>query len=259
MAGRLVHRVAIVTGISRGIGRAIAKSYGAEGATVYGVSRDPASGHPVVEEIRAAGGQAHFLRCDVSVPTDIDAVATAVLDREGRIDILVNNAALQRPGTILETSIEDFESIINTNLRGTWLFCRAVLPGMIERRSGVIVNVSSVLGLVSDPTVAIYSTTKAAILNLTRAVAATYGPVGVRANAICPGDVNTEINLEYLRSQPDPDGFRARLEREYPLRRFAEPEEIARIAVFLGSSDASFMTGSAVVADGGVMSRFYEV
>jgi NAD(P)-dependent dehydrogenase (short-subunit alcohol dehydrogenase family) len=130
---------------------------------------------------------------------------------------------------------------------------------MIERRSGVIVNVSSVLGLVSDPTVAIYSTTKAAILNLTRAVAATYGPVGVRANAICPGDVNTEINLEYLRRQPDPGGFRARLEREYPLRRFAEPEEIARIAVFLGSSDASFMTGSAVVADGGVMSRFYEV
>jgi NAD(P)-dependent dehydrogenase (short-subunit alcohol dehydrogenase family) len=256
MAGRLEGRVGVVTGVSRGIGRATAWTLIEEGARVYGLSRDPGTG---IQAMKALGPAASFVPCDIADPASITAAVGEVLDREGRIDVLVNNAALQRPGTVVDASIEDFDAIVNTNLRGTWLMCRAVLPSMLERGGGAIVNVSSVLGLTSDPELAIYTMTKAGILNLTRAIACTYGPQGVRANAICPADVNTEINLEYLRTQPDPDVFKARLEREYPLRRFAEPIEIGRAIAFLASDDSSFMTGSAMVVDGGVMSRFYEI
>jgi NAD(P)-dependent dehydrogenase (short-subunit alcohol dehydrogenase family) len=249
-------RVSVVTGVSRGIGRATARALVDEGARVYGLSRDPATGEPAMAELGAA---ARFVRCDISDPDDIMAAVGRVLEGEGRVDVLVNNAALQLPGTFLDASLADFEAIVNTNIRGTWLMCRSVLPSMIERRSGSIVNVSSVLGFTSDPELAVYSMTKAAILNLTRAIACTYGPQGVRANAMCPADVNTEINMEYLRTQPDPEAFKARLEREYPLRRFAEPIEIGRSIAFLASDDASFVTGSALIADGGVLSRFYEI
>jgi NAD(P)-dependent dehydrogenase (short-subunit alcohol dehydrogenase family) len=256
MVGRLEGRVSVVTGVSRGIGRATARVLVDEGAVVYGLSRDVATGGPAMEEL---GPAARFVRCDISVPDDITAAIAEVITREGRIDVLVNNAALQQPGSVLGAPLEDFDAIVNTNLRGTWLMCRAVLPSMLERGSGAIVNVSSTLGLTSDPELAIYSMTKAAILNLTKAIACTYGPRGIRANAMCPADVNTEINLEYLRTQPDPDAFKARLEREYPLRRFAEPIEIGRSIAFLASDDASFVTGTTLVADGGVMSRFYEI
>lgn len=256
MGGRLEGRVAVVTGVSRGIGRAVARAMVDEGALVYGMSRDPQSGQPAMDEL---GPTARFVRCDISVPESITEAIASVLAQAGRIDVLVNNAALQRPGTVLDALLEDFDAIVNTNIRGTWLMCRAVLPSMLERGSGSIVNISSVLGLTSDPELAIYTMTKAAILNLTKAIACTYGPRGIRANAMCPADVNTEINLEYLRTQPDPEAFKARLEREYPLRRFAEPIEIGRSVAFLASDDASFITGTTLVADGGVMSRFYEI
>lgn len=256
MGGRLDGRVSVVTGVSRGIGRAVARALVDEGAIVHGFSREASTGAPAMEEL---GSAAHFLRCDISVPEDITGAVAEVLAREGRIDVLVNNAALQRPGTVLDAPVEDFEAIVNTNLRGTWLMCRAVLPSMLEHGSGSIVNVSSVLGLTSDPELAIYTMTKAGILNLTKAIACTYGPRGIRANAMCPADVNTDINLEYLRTQPDPEAFKARLEHEYPLRRFAEPIEIGRSIAFLASDDASFITGTTLVADGGVMSRFYEI
>jgi meso-butanediol dehydrogenase/(S,S)-butanediol dehydrogenase/diacetyl reductase len=177
----------------------------------------------------------------------------------GRIDVLVNNAAIQREGQLLEQTVDDFHAIVAVNLLGTFLFSKAVLPAMLRQGRGVIVNLSSVLGLVGDPTLPVYSMTKAGILGLTRATALAYARDGVRCVAICPGDIDTELNDQYFNSQPDPVAFRRKVEREYPIKRIGTVDEIAKVAVFLASDDASFINATHVLVDGGVLSRVYEL
>jgi NAD(P)-dependent dehydrogenase (short-subunit alcohol dehydrogenase family) len=197
---------------------------------------------------------------DVSDASRMEEVVEAVADRHaGRIDILVNNAAVQREARLLDQTVEDFHAMVDTNLLGPFLVTKAVLPHMLEAGRGVVINLSSILGLVGDPVLPIYAATKAAILGFTRSVAIAYADRGVRVVAICPGDVDTDLNQQYFASQPDPAAFRKRVEREYPVRRIASPEEIARVAVFLATDDASFITGSHVVVDGGLLSRVYDV
>jgi NAD(P)-dependent dehydrogenase (short-subunit alcohol dehydrogenase family) len=264
--GRLSGRVAIVTGGSRGIGRAIVAAYAAEGAHVVFTGRTASTGEAAAAELAtraetiAAGGGVRFARGDVGDEARVSAIVDATLEEyEGRLDILVNNAAIQKEARLLEQTVDDFHSVVNVNLLGTFLFSRAVLPSMIARRAGVIINLSSVLGLVADPLLPVYAATKAGILGLTRATALAYAPDGIRAVAICPGDVDTELNQQYFASQPDPAAFRRRIEGEYPVRRIASVDEIARVAVFLASDDASFINGSHVLVDGGILSRIYEV
>ena len=181
------------------------------------------------------------------------------LDKAGRIDILVNNAAVQREATLLDLTVDDFHAVVDTNLLGTFLYSRAVLPGMLAQGRGVIVNMSSVLGLVGDAMLPVYSATKHGILGLTKSTAITYASRGIRCVAICPGDVDTDLNQVYFESQPDPVAFRTRIEREYPERRIAQPDEIARVAVFLASDDAAGMNGTHVLVDGGILSRLYDL
>jgi NAD(P)-dependent dehydrogenase (short-subunit alcohol dehydrogenase family) len=257
--GKLEDRVAIITGTSRGIGRAIARAFASEGAIVMGVGRHRETGDAAMEEIRAAGGQARFFECDVSDETRVNAVVAEVLSEHGRVDILVNNAGIQHEAKLIEQTVADFDRVVRVNLLGTFLFTRAVLPAMIARGRGVIVNMSSVLGLVGDPLLPVYCATKAGILGLTRSTAVAYAAHGVRVNAICPGDVDTELNQKYFASQPDPVGFRARVEREYPVKRIASVDEVARAAVFLASDDASFITGTYLTVDGGLLARIYEI
>ncbi|HEV7810831.1 MAG TPA: SDR family oxidoreductase, partial [Candidatus Limnocylindrales bacterium] len=158
-----------------------------------------------------------------------------------------------------DQTLADARFVIDTNLVGTFLCSRAALHRMVARRSGVILNLSSVLGLTGDALLPIYSATKHAIIGLTRSTAAAYAGQGIRCLAICPGDVDTELNEQYFNSQPDPQAFRARVEHEYPVRRIAKPEEIARLAVALATEDASFMNGTYVLADGGIMSRLFDL
>ena len=264
--GRLDGRVAIVTGGSRGIGRSIVTAFAGQGASVVATGRDPATGQAAVTEINGradvqeAGGRAIFLAGDVADEARVgEIVATVLADHAGRLDILVNNAAVQREAALLEQTVADFHAVVNTNLLGTFLFSRAVLPAMLAKRRGVIVNLSSVLGLVGDPLLPVYAATKAGILGFTRATAIAYAAEGIRVVAICPGDVDTELNEQYFASQPDPDAFRGRIEREYPVKRIATTDEIARVAVFLASDDASFITGSHVLVDGGILARLYDV
>lgn len=259
MDGKLAGRVAIVTGTSRGIGRAIARVFAREGATVVGVDVLEEAGRATAREVAAEGGAMRFVRGDVSDESDVRAVVDGVLAEHGRIDVMVNNAAVQKEARLVDVAVDDFHRVVNVNLLGCLLFCRAVLPSMVERRSGVIVNMSSLNALVADPLLPVYGATKAGIIALTQNVAITYGPDGIRANAICPGDVDTELNQEFFRAHPDPEAFRRRVEREYPLRRIASPDEIARVALFLASDDASFISGSQVVVDGALMARIYEL
>jgi NAD(P)-dependent dehydrogenase (short-subunit alcohol dehydrogenase family) len=264
--GKLDGRVAVVTGGSRGIGRATVAAFAAEGATVVATGRDAAVGEDAVAEIRArpdvkaAGGQVYFLPGDVADERRvIEIVETVVADHGGRLDILVNNAAIQVEARLLDQTVADFHAVVNTNLLGTFLFSRAALPPMLAQQRGVMVNISSVLGLVGDPVLPVYAATKAGILGFTRATAIAYAADGIRVVAICPGDVETELNQQYFATQSDPVAFRGRIEHEYPVRRIATTDEIARVAVFLASDDASFITGSHVLVDGGILSRIYDV
>jgi NAD(P)-dependent dehydrogenase (short-subunit alcohol dehydrogenase family) len=200
-----------------------------------------------------------FVRGDVSNEEDVRAIVRDVLGARGRIDIMVNNAAVQKEALAADVAVEDFHRIVNTNLLGCVLFCREVLAAMVACHSGAIVNMSSVNAFAADPLLPVYGATKAAIIGYTKSVAVAYGPFGIRANAICPGDVDTELNQAFFEAHPDPASFRSRVEREYPVRRIASTDEIARIAVFLASEDASFVNGAEVIVDGGITSRIYEL
>jgi NAD(P)-dependent dehydrogenase (short-subunit alcohol dehydrogenase family) len=257
--GRLDGRVAIVTGGGRGIGRAIARAYAHEGARVFIVGRDPVRTQATAESIAGLAGPVGWFAGDVGDEARVAEIVAAVLAKTDRIDILVNNAAVQREATLLDLTVDDFHAVVNTNLLGTFLYSRAVLPGMLAQGRGVIVNMSSVLGLVGDAMLPVYSATKHGILGLTKSTAITYASRGIRCVAICPGDVDTDLNQVYFESQPDPVAFRARIEREYPERRIAEPDEIARVAVFLASDDAAGMNGTHVLVDGGILSRLYDL
>jgi NAD(P)-dependent dehydrogenase (short-subunit alcohol dehydrogenase family) len=257
--GRLEDRVAIVTGTARGIGSAIARRYAAEGAIVTGVDVNADSGEQVAREVVADGGRMQFLAGDISQETDVRRIVQSVLDQHGRVDILVNNAAIQKEAQLTDVTVDDFHAVVNVNLLGAFLFCREVLPGMVARKSGAIVNMSSVLGWVADPLLPVYGATKAGLLGLTRNIAVTYGPDGIRCNAICPGDVDTELNRVYFEAHPDPVAFRGRVEHEYPMRRIASTDEIAKVAVFLASDDSSFMSGTHVMVDGAILARIYEL
>jgi NAD(P)-dependent dehydrogenase (short-subunit alcohol dehydrogenase family) len=252
---RLHGRRAVVTGGARGIGAAIARAYVGEGAEVVILDRD---GRRAEGTAAAIGPACRAVALDVADEAAVDA-AFGRIAADGPIDILVNNAAVQREGALVDQTLADARLVIDTNLVGTFLCSRAALRSMLARRSGVILNLSSVLGLTGDALLPIYSATKHAIIGLTRSTAVAYADQGVRCLAICPGDVDTELNEQYFASQPDPAAFRARVEREYPVRRIARPEEIARLAVALATDDASFMNGTYVLADGGIMARLFDL
>jgi NAD(P)-dependent dehydrogenase (short-subunit alcohol dehydrogenase family) len=252
---RLAGRNAVITGGARGIGAAIARAYVAEGASAVILDRDGARAADTAANIR---GSCRSLAVDVSDEAAVDAAFQEIAAR-GPIDILVNNAAVQREAALVDQTLADARVVIDTNLIGTFLCSRAALRAMLPRRTGVILNLSSVMGLTGDALLPIYSATKHAIIGLTRSTAAAYAEQGIRCLAICPGDVDTELNDQYFASQPDPAAFRARVEREYPMRRIAKPEEIARLAVALATDDASFMNGTYVLADGGIMARLFDL
>jgi NAD(P)-dependent dehydrogenase (short-subunit alcohol dehydrogenase family) len=255
----LAGRVAIVTGGARGIGQAIAEEFALEGARVFIVDRDGERAATTAASIAGPGGPVRAIVGDVGQEVRVGEILDEVLGAAGRIDILVNNAAIQREGLLVDQTLDDFRAVVDTNLLGTFLFSRGVLPSMLDRGSGVIINLSSVLGLVGDAMLPVYSATKHGILGLTRSTAVAYASRGIRCVAICPGDVDTELNQQYFASQPDPARFRARVEREYPGRRMAQPAEIAKVAVFLASDDASFINGTYVLADGAILSRLFDL
>ncbi len=265
MGARREGRTAIVTGTARGIGAAIARALVLEGAHVTGVDvadeSGVATGAAIAADAAAAGstGTFTFAHCDVSDEVQVRATVAAVLAARGRVDVMVNNAAVQVEHLAADVRVEDFHRVVNVNLLGCVLFCREVLPAMVAQGSGAIVNMSSVNAFSADPLLPVYGATKAAIIGYTKSVATAYGPHGIRANAICPGDVDTELNRAFWAAHPDPDAFRAHVEAQYPVRRIASTDEIARIAVFLASDDASFVSGTEIVVDGAITARIYEL
>ncbi len=254
---RLADKVVLITGAGSGIGRASALRFALEGARVVVVDWKPDGGRETVAQIQADGGRALFVAADVSQEADVQRMVATAVEMYGRLDILFNNAAIQVFGTIPETPTSDWDKVLDVNLKGVYLGCKYAIPRMIAQGGGCIVNMSSTLGLVGDPTMPAYGATKGGILAMTKAMAQAHGRQHIRVNCICPGDVDTPIVQEYFDQQPDPAAARRQVAAHYALGRIAQPDEIAHVALFLASDESSFLTGSAIVVDGGLTSRCY--
>ena len=247
----LENKIAIVTGAASGIGEASAHRFAAEGASVLAVDIRRERVESVAEAIREAGGEAHGFGADVSLPDAVEHMVQAAVDRWGGLDVLFNNAGTLRPGTAVELEPKDWDLVMNVNVRSVYLGAKFAVPHMEARGGGSIINTASVSGLHGDGGSVVYAASKAAVINLTRALSTDHGPAGVRVNAICPGTIETP---PVKRMMSDP----AVLERNiaaHALRRLGQPDEIASAAVWLASDQSSFVSGEAIVVDGGLRAQ----
>lgn len=246
---RLDNRTALVTGAARGIGRQIAITFAAEGASV--VIADLADAGDVVREIEALGREAIAVKTDISCKADVDDVVEAGIRAFGRIDILVNSAGIIRPAGLLDMSEEDWDAVLDVNLKGVFLIMQAVARRMIRQNYGKIINIASTCGLntVSGP-VANYAPSKAGVIQLTKVGATELGPYGINVNAIAPGPVTTELHYEG-RTPEQVEQYFERSRKAAVLGRIGSPEDIANVALFLASDESSLITGQVIAADGG--------
>jgi NAD(P)-dependent dehydrogenase (short-subunit alcohol dehydrogenase family) len=255
MPARLQAKVAVITGAGGGIGREAARLFAAEGAKVVVADVVDTAARLTVEEITSTGGTAVAVRADVSDEAQVAAMVSTATAEYGGIDVLFNNAGIfpGDDGGVLDTSPETWARVMDVNLKGVWLCCRAAVPAMTTSGGGAIVNVASFVALMGAATAQVaYTASKGGVLAFTRELAVEYARRGIRANALCPGPIDTPLLAELI---ADPDRRQRRLVH-IPMGRFGRPEEIARAALFLASDESSFMTGAALVVDGGITAAY---
>jgi NAD(P)-dependent dehydrogenase (short-subunit alcohol dehydrogenase family) len=245
---KLADRVALITGAGSGIGRGCALLFAKEGARIAVADVDEESAAETARMITETGGRASAIRADVAIPADAQRMVEATLRQFGPIDILYNNAATEGPICFAaQITLEQFDYVMNVNLRGTWLAMKHALPVMMERRRGCILNVSSLAGLRATPGGAAYCASKFAVIGLTQAVAIEYGKYNIRANCIIPGWIETPmVHRLFGPTLPQSSVTAA------PLRRIGRPEDVAKAALFLVSDDADYVTGTVFTVDGGI-------
>jgi NAD(P)-dependent dehydrogenase (short-subunit alcohol dehydrogenase family) len=253
MTGRMTGRVVLITGGGSGIGRAACQLFAREGATVVAVGPDEAALRDTVASIHGAGGAAEWRFGDVRRAEDARRAVDETVARHGRLDALCNNAGIEFSAPIHETPEEKWDLVVDTNLKGVYQMSRHAIPVMVRQGRGVIVNTASQLAFVGAKSYGAYCASKGGVVNLTRAMALDLGRHGIRVNALCPGAVDTPLLRRLFESGTGPQGTLADLAEMHALGRVAEPVEIARAMLFLASDDASFMTGAALVADGGYL------
>jgi len=240
----LTGKVAFVTGSTRGIGHAIARALHAAGAKVAVVGRDRARAEAVAAEL---GGRAAGVACDVAQADQVEAAIAAAEQALGPIDILVNNAGLTRDNILLRLTDADWNAVLDANLKGAFHTTRAVIKGMMKRRAGRIVNITSIVGLTGNKGQANYAASKAGLIGFTKSVAKEYASRGVLANCVAPGFIETDMTAAL------PDEARATLLQDIALGRLGRPEDVAGAVLFLASDLAGYMTGQVLVVDGGMV------
>jgi meso-butanediol dehydrogenase/(S,S)-butanediol dehydrogenase/diacetyl reductase len=246
--GKLDNRIAAITGAGSGIGAATARLFAAEGARVIIADIDEAAGHKVAVEL---GSNAAYYNADVRNPKQVEAMVKFAVDRFGRLDILHNNAFYTTVGAVGEMSIDGWLKTISVTLSGVFYGMRFALPQMVAQGGGAIINTASISGLFGDYRMGAYNAAKAGVVNLTRTAAIEYARKNIRVNAICPGMIATPPVLNLLAATRDPERANKNAADSHAMGRLGKPKEIAKVVLFLASDDASFMTGSIVVADGG--------
>lgn len=247
----LYDKVALVTGGAMGIGKTTAQIFAREGARIVVVDIEAGGGEETVRLIKEAGGDALFVKCDVTKAMEVKAAIKKTVDTYGRLDCAFNNAGIGIPGTTVECSEEDWDRVLEVNLKGVWLCMKYELSQMLIQGGGVIVNTSSAGGLIGTPGIAAYTASKHGVVGLTRTAALEHVTAGIRVNAVCPGSVPTPM-LDPVVNHPE---MKALLESKHPMGRFGTTEEIAEAVVWLCSDRASYVTGVAFPVDGGVTAQ----
>ncbi|MER8440632.1 glucose 1-dehydrogenase [Mesorhizobium sp. M1312] len=247
----LKDRIAVVTGAGSGIGRAGAMIIAREGAVVVIADRDQHAGEATASDIRAAGGQAEAIATDVGEDVAVEQLITGTLGKHGRIDILHNHAGVQVGGTLTEVGVDGMDASWRINVRAQFLAARLVMPSMIEQGGGVILNTASNSGVFYDREMIAYATSKHAVVAMTRQMSLDYAKHKVRVNALCPGWVDTPFNEPFIAQMGGRDAIECYVRTKIPMQRWASAEEIAEAILFLVSDRSSFMTGQALVIDGG--------
>lgn len=248
--GKLEGKTAIVTGAGSGIGKGIAKRFAKEGAKVIVSDIDTEGGKDVVNEIEDSDGEAIFVRTDVSESEDVNELVEETLEKYDEIDILVNNAGVYIQKPITEMEIDEWDKVLDVNLKGDFLMIRSVAQEMIEEGEGNIINVSSIAGKVGYPNSAAYSASKGGIIAMTRALALELSPKGINVNAIAPGVIKTAMTEDLLEDEDVSEQMLANT----PIGRFGKPEDIASAAVYLASEESDFVTGETMFVEGGWLS-----
>jgi 2-keto-3-deoxy-L-fuconate dehydrogenase len=247
----LKNKITLVTGSGSGIGASIAEIFARAGAHVYVADRDIKSGSDTVARIKTTKASAEFLPLDVTSEEEAERARQTVHSSFGRLDVLVNNAGIGHVGTILQTSAADLDRLYAVNVRGVFNVTKAFLPGMIERKSGVVLNLASIGGVVAVRDRLAYCATKFAIVGLTKSIALDHALQGIRCNCICPGRVETPFVAARLKEYRDPEKAYKEMASTQAIGRMGKPEEIAAAALYLASDEAAFVTGSEFIIDGG--------
>jgi 2-keto-3-deoxy-L-fuconate dehydrogenase len=248
---RLDGKTALVTGAASGIGEAIAHVLAGAGAQVYVADREQDKGRQVVDAIRGERRQADFVALDVTQEADCASAAAAIAARHGGLDVLVNNAGIGHVGTLVTTNGSDMDRLYAVNVRGVFNVSKAFIGQMLERRSGAIVNMASIGGVLGIRDRLAYCTTKAAVVGLTKSMAMDHATDGIRINCVCPGRVQTPFVSARLREYPDPEAAFREMSSSQAIGRMGTPEEIAAAVLYLASDEAAFVTGTAFLIDGG--------
>lgn len=250
--GKLDNRVALVTGAARGIGKAIALTLARQGADIVGTARNMPDLKRVEEEVQALGRRAFSITGDIARKSDVDDIVSQAIATFGKIDILVCNAGVTRFAPFLEMTEEDWDTVIDVDLKGTFLCCQAVAKHMVNRKYGKIINISSLSGLgARNPNMANYAASKAGVNNMSRVMALALGEHGINVNVVAPGVIRTEMGLT-RRTPEELEAYYQLYQGQTAIGRVGEPEDIANVVSFLASDDSSFITGQVIVSDGGV-------
>jgi 3-oxoacyl-[acyl-carrier protein] reductase len=243
----LTDKVALVTGASRGLGKAIALALAAEGASIAAVARSEEALKSTLETIRAAGGTAEPFALDVSDDAAVEAAVEKIAARFGHIDVLVNNAGVTRDGLLMRMKTEDWDAVIDTNLKGAFHLTKPVGRIMVKQRAGRIINISSVIGLMGNAGQANYAASKAGLIGFTKSVAKEFASRGITCNVVCPGFIETDMTAGLA------EDLRKKLLERIPLARLGQPEDVAGVVAFLSSPAASYITGQILTVDGGMV------